>query len=216
MIQPGDTLLFQGDSITDCGRARNIKEPNNPNALGCGYAGHAAAALMRRHPGRPLTCFNRAVSGDRVRDLLGRWQPDCLDLQPTVLSLLIGVNDMWRTKDQADTSPPQVYEDHLRQLLQQTKEALPDIRLIVGEPFVTRTGAVTDDWFPEFDQRRAIACKLADEFDAAWVPFQNTFDSALTNEADDPAVWAHDGIHPTPAGHQLMAEAWLAAADPDA
>ncbi|MEM6394433.1 MAG: SGNH/GDSL hydrolase family protein [Planctomycetota bacterium] len=208
MTHPAHTLLFQGDSITDCGRRRAHTGPNYAEALGCGYASHAAAALLQNHPDT-YTIYNRGVSGDRVRDLLARWQTDCLDLQPDTLSLLVGVNDMWRTKDQGDDSPPQLYAEHLRQLLDQTRSALPGCRLIVCEPFVTRTGVVTDDWFPAFDERRALTRSVANEFDTDWVPFQSVFNQALADQHPDPAYWAHDGVHPTPAGHQLMAHAWL-------
>ncbi|MEM6552718.1 MAG: SGNH/GDSL hydrolase family protein [Planctomycetota bacterium] len=205
---PTHTLLFQGDSITDAGRDRDTPTANHLAALGNGYAKRAATTLLHDHP-NTFTIYNRGISGHRVRDLIDRWQPDCIDLQPTTLSLLIGVNDMWRTKDAGDTSTPQDFADHLRQLLDQTRTALPDTRVIVCEPFVLRTGKVTDDWFPEFDDRRALCRAVADDFNTDWVPFQSVFNDAIANDNPDPAHWAGDGVHPSVAGHQLMANAWL-------
>ncbi|MEM1213307.1 MAG: SGNH/GDSL hydrolase family protein [Planctomycetota bacterium] len=206
--QTAHTVLFQGDSITDAGRDRDTPDANHPGALGNGYAKLAGSALLQDQPDA-FAVYNRGISGNRVRDLIDRWQPDCIDFQPTTLSLLIGVNDMWRTKDQGDTSTPQDFADHLRQLLDLTRTALPDTRVIVCEPFVTRTGHVADDWFPEFDERRALTRVIADEFKTDWVPFQSVFNDAIAHDNPDPAHWAGDGVHPSDAGHQLMADAWL-------
>ncbi|MEE3199997.1 MAG: GDSL-type esterase/lipase family protein, partial [Planctomycetota bacterium] len=101
------------------------------------------------------------------------------------------------------------YEKGFNELIEQTREALPDTRLVICEPFVLRCGAVTDKWFPEFDQRRAAAVRVAEKAKATWVPFQEIFDAAL-NDAP-PAYWAGDGVHPSMAGHMKMAMAWIEA-----
>ena len=90
-------VVFQGDSVTDAGRNRDRADPNQPAGLGSGYSGMATGELLGSGPGSPWYCYNRGVSGDKVFQLAARWQQDCLDLRPDVLSILIGVNDFWHT-----------------------------------------------------------------------------------------------------------------------
>mgnify|MGYP006427675209 CR=1 FL=1 len=202
-----ERILFIGDSITDTGRNRSIEPPNESGALGCGYALFTAARLLADHCGQQLEIFNRGVGGDRVTEMAGRWQQDCLDLQPTLLSVLIGVNDTWHRFGARGGVELDEYERVYRDLLTRAGASLEPLRLVLCEPFALRTGRVTERWFPEFDQRREIVRKLADEFDAAFVPFQDVFDRAC--EKAPAPYWAGDGVHPTLAGHQRMADCWL-------
>jgi lysophospholipase L1-like esterase len=204
---PRGLILFQGDSITDCGRARDVTEPNRAAALGTGYPLLLAASLLAGHPDRGYAFLNRGVSGNRVPDLQARWQHDTLDLQPAVLSILIGVNDLWHKIMGQSTGTVAEYEDGYGTLLSQTRSALPGVRLVVLEPFVLRTGAVTDAWFPEFDERRAAAQRVAHAAGAIFVPLHDMF-QRLARRAS-PAYWAADGVHPTPAGHGAIARVWL-------
>lgn len=202
-------IVFQGDSITDAGRHRDGKQANSPYALGSGYAGIAAAQLLGEHPGSPWQCYNRGVSGDKVFQLAERWETDCLDLTPDVLSILIGVNDFWHTLTHDYDGTAETYERDYRALLDRTREALPEVRLIIGEPFVLMDGAAVeaDQWRPAFDAYRAAARRVADEYGTAWIPYQTIFDEALRQAPV--SYWAPDGVHPSPAGHYLMAQAWL-------
>jgi len=204
-----DILLFQGDSITDCKRDREATEPDQPAGLGRGYAMMAAAAVRAYSTG--VTVYNRAVGGNEVGDLLGRWDADCVELKPTVVSVLIGVNDFWRKMDSGKPTTVEGYDAELGELLDRTRAALPAARLIVGEPFVLRVGAVTDAWYPEFDERRAVAKRQAERVGARWVGYQAVFDRACNRAPAE--YWADDGVHPTLAGHRLMADAWLRAAE---
>jgi lysophospholipase L1-like esterase len=206
-LRERERILFIGDSITDTGRDRSIEPPNEPGALGCGYALFTAARLLADHCGQQLEIFNRGVGGDRVTEMAARWQHDCIDLQPTLVSVLIGVNDTWHGFGSRGGVELDEYERSYRDLLTQARTALEPLRLVLCEPFVLRTGQVTEQWFPEFDQRREIVRKLAKEFDAAFVPFQDVFDRAC--EESPASYWAGDGVHPTLAGHQRMAECWL-------
>ena len=199
-------IVFQGDSITDCGRDRNSKDANTAGALGNGYALFAAAASLAARPDKELKFFNRGISGNKVPDLEQRWRTDTLDLQPDVLSILIGVNDFWHKLDHGYTGTVLDYEDQYTKLLDETRRALPKVYLIVFEPFVLRTGAVTDRWFPEFDQRRAVAARVAAHANATFVPLQTIFDRKV--RSSPPEYWAADGVHPTPAGHALIANEW--------
>ena len=205
-LKPGSVVLFQGDSITDAGRSRNNKGPNSTAGLGRGYPYLLAGALLADHPEARLEIYNRGISGNKVPDLAQRWQEDAVDLKPAVLSILIGVNDIWHKLAGRYDGTVADYETGYRELLLRTRKEIPGVRIIVCEPFVLRCGAVNDGWFPEFDQRRAVARKLADELGLALVPFQSMFDEAAKQAP--PSYWAGDGVHPTLAGHALMAKRW--------
>jgi lysophospholipase L1-like esterase len=203
----GSVILFQGDSITDSGRDRTVTEPNLARALGTGYPLLIASQLLRDRPDAGLRIFNRGISGNTVPDLDARWQADALDLRPDILSILIGVNDIWHKLNGNYTGTVEQYESGYNALLERTKSQLPGARLVVLEPFVLRTGAVTDAWFPEFDARRAVAARVAERAGATFVPLHGLFEQ-LSHQAP-PAYWAADGVHPTVAGHGVIARTWL-------
>jgi len=207
MIRNGDLILFQGDSITDAGRARDIAQPNA--GLGTGYAFLAASRLLASRPADDLRFLNRANSGNRIVDLYARWREDALNLRPNLISILIGINDTWHEfTRQAGVALPK-FERLYRQLLTETREALPEVRLVLCEPFALPCGVVTREWMPDVEARQAVTRKLATEFSATHVEFQKLFDRA---QAHAPAAyWAADGVHPTHAGHQRMADEWLSA-----
>lgn len=204
-LSPSATVvLFQGDSITDCGRNRGAAEPNAAGALGNGYPLLVAGAALASHPDRGLKFFNRGISGNKVPDLEQRWDADTIALKPDVLTILIGVNDFWHKLGGGYGGTVKDYEDQYTALLVRTRQALPQLRLVVLEPFVLRCGAVDDRWFPEFDQRRAAAARVAAGARATFVPLQSMFDQRSTMAP--PEYWAADGVHPTPAGHAVIAE----------
>lgn len=201
-------ILFQGDSITDAGRSRNDEgSANHEQALGNGYPMLLAHSLLRDYPDRNLQIYNRGISGNKVPDLDARWQSDCLDLAPALLSILVGVNDIWHKLAGNYDGDVADYEAGFAALLRRTRVALPDVTIVVCEPFALRCGAVDERWFPEFDERRAAARRVAETADALWVPFQEVFDNAV-DEGSDPEYWAGDGVHPSMAGHSLMEQAW--------
>jgi lysophospholipase L1-like esterase len=214
LVARGDVILFQGDSITDAGRSRDPAKANAPNnqlGMGNGYAWLAGVELLVGHPGDGLKTFNRGISGHKVFQLAERWQADCLDLKPNLLSILIGVNDFWHTLDPklGYKGTVEVYERDFQALLERTRKSLPKVKLVICEPFVLRCGAVNDRWFPEFDRYRAAAQRVAKSQHATFVPFQTMFDQAV--KYAPPEHWAGDGVHSTPAGASLMAYFWLKA-----
>ncbi len=210
MIEPGSVILLQGDSITDSGRDRKRQDnANDARAMGRGYALLAAAQLLAEQRDTELKIYNRGNSGNKVFQLADRWDKDCLALKPDVVSILIGVNDIWHKLGGRYDGTVEIYERDYRALLERTRRELPEVKLIVCEPFVLRCGAVNDTWFPEFDSYRTAAKNVAKAFNAVFVPFQTVFDKAIQDTP--PAHWAADGVHPTMAGAQLMAQAWLAA-----
>jgi len=209
MIAPGQTILFQGDSITDAGRNKSDNAVNSQPALGNGYAWLAAAQLLIDRPEDELKILNRGISGNKVYQLADRWQADCLDLKPDVLSILIGVNDYWHKMKHNYDGTLEKYENDYRALLQRTKDVLPNVKLIVCEPFVLESGEIDDAWIENFEGYRAAAEHVAESFDATFVPFQSMFDLAV--KIAPPARWAGDGVHPSNDGAALMAHWWLKA-----
>ncbi|HUH32453.1 MAG TPA: SGNH/GDSL hydrolase family protein, partial [Daejeonella sp.] len=206
-LEKNDVVLFQGDSITDAGRNRKTTDANIQNGLGGGYAFLAASDLLQNNPTKNLQIFNRGVSGNKVYQLAESWDKDALDLKPDVLSILVGVNDYWHTLSFGYKATVDTYRKDYRALLLRTKDKLPDVKLIIGEPFAVIGTAVTKAWFPAFNEYRVVARELATEFNAAFVPYQSVFDKAL--KVAPGAYWCPDGVHPSVAGAKLMAEAWL-------
>src|SRR5471030_1142437 len=199
-------ILFQGDSITDVGRNRQATGENNAAALGGGYPLIAASQMLRAHPDSALHIFNRGASGDRVPSLQARWETDTIALKPDILSILIGVNDLWHKLNGNSNGTVAEYESQYNALIDSTKAALPSVRLVILEPFVLVTGAVDARWFPEFDDRRAVAQRVAKRVDALFVPLQSMF-TQLAKSAP-PSYWIGDGVHPTIAGHAAIADRW--------
>lgn len=210
-IPKNATILFQGDSITDAGRNRKRADiPNDPRHLGTGYAFNVAAHLLSERPNNSLKCFNRGNSGWKVPQLADSWDRNCIAIKPDLLSVMIGVNDYWHTVafGRKFKGTVQTYERDYRALLKRTVKELPNIKLVICEPYALKCGKhVNDTWFPTFDQYRAVSKKMADEFGALFVPFQSMFEKASKDTPLD--FWAGDGIHPSGPGAQLMALEWL-------
>lgn len=201
-------ILFQGDSITDAGRDKRQESPNTSSGLGSGYAFLASTDLLGTIPKKNLSCYNRGIGGDKVFQLAERWETDCLNLKPDILSILIGVNDFWHTLDFDYGGTAKTYEEDFRQLLKSTNKVLPDTKLIIGEPFALRDGsAVNEAWYPNFPKYQKAAKAIAKDFGAAFIPYQNIFDAA--SKEVSATYWSEDGVHPTLAGSHLMAKAWL-------
>jgi lysophospholipase L1-like esterase len=207
LLKTNEVILFQGDSITDSGREKEKQDPNSARSFGAGYAFLAASNVLNEFASKELSIYNRGISGNKVYQLSDRWQKDCFDLQPKLLSILIGVNDFWHAIDGKYNGTVIKYENDFRQLLTLTKKMLPDVKLVVGEPFaVLGCSAVTEKWYPGFDEYRLAAKNLAEEFAAIFIPYQKVFDEAQKYAPGK--YWTADGVHPSMAGASLMAEAW--------
>ncbi|MBC7888260.1 MAG: SGNH/GDSL hydrolase family protein [Ferruginibacter sp.] len=203
----GSTFLFQGDSITDGNRTRN----NDWNhVMGHGYQYIIASKLWYDFPKKGFHFFNRGISGNKVTDLAARWQKDTLDLKPDVLSILIGINDLSAFMNGNKNFGAAQYEDGYRALLKQTKEQFPNIQFVLCEPFILPVGKVKEKWEEysnELEKRREIVKQLSVEYNAVFVAFQDVFNKALSKAPAEYWIW--DGIHPMPAGHELMAREWI-------
>ncbi|MGF7400154.1 SGNH/GDSL hydrolase family protein [Thermoanaerobacterium thermosaccharolyticum] len=201
LLKDNDIVLFQGDSVTDVGRIRE-----NPDDLGYGYPNIIASLFAALHPEINVKFLNRGVSGDRVRDLKNRWTTDCLDLKPTVVSILIGINDTWRNYDSHDYTSPEKFEEDYRYILAKTKEEL-NAKIIMMEPFVLPEPEDRKAWRVDLDPKIHVVRKLAYEFGAYFIPLDGIM--AQFSIIKDPLFWTVDGVHPTNAGHALIAKEWL-------
>ena len=203
-------ILFQGDSITDCGRRTGGGCGYETEGVGPGYPGLLKSRILRDHPDRDdIEFVNRAISGNRIVDLYARWKADALNLAPDILSILVGVNDSWH-EEHGNGVEPERAERIYRELLAWTKEKLPAVRLVLLEPFTLPFGAA-EHLAAEVRVRGAYTKKLAEEFGATFIPLQSLFDEAC--RTSKPQHWSADGVHLLPAGHQLVADAWLAAVE---
>ena len=206
MIKTGTTILFQGDSISDINRSVEVKEANHNRALGIGFCNYIAARLLRERPAGKLKFYNKSIGGNRIVDLYARWKIDAINLKPDLISILIGINDTWHKFSKQNGVEPKRYETVYRMLLEDTREQLPQVELVLCEPFAYKCGVVTEEWIGELSQRQQIVKKLAEEFGAIFVPFQSALDKVL--EYAPPEYWLGDGVHPTMAGHWLLSECW--------
>ena len=203
----GFTFLFQGDSITDGNRSRN----NDWNHLmGHGYVYLISSRLWYAFPQKDLHFVNRGISGNTTTDLLQRWNEDVIAIKPNVVSILIGINDVAAFVDGDSSFDAAHFETNYRNLLEQTQQQLSGVQLVLCQPFALPVGKVKEKWNDyqnEVGSRQQIVKKLAKENNAIYVPFQEAFNEALKKAPADYWVW--DGIHPMPAGHELMARTWL-------
>ena len=179
--------------------------------LGPGYPGMIAARLACDRPDIEWNFINRGISGNRIVDLYARWKTDCINLSPDILSILIGVNDTWHHFALNNGVEVPRYARFYRELLAWTREALPQVRFILMDPFVCPDVNDRNIFVPELIGRRKVIAELVKEFDAVHIPLQDLFDQAFTRAPQ--AHWAADGVHPTPAGHQMITDAWIQAAE---
>lgn len=195
------TFLFQGDSITDACR----EDDDRINCgLGKGYPLLVAADFLKNR--KDDFCFlNRGQSGDRVTDIYARIKEDIINLKPDCMSILVGVNDVSHELTMQCGVDEMKYEKIYSMLIEEVITALPDIQIIILEPFVLR-GTATEALWEQFDcevRKRAEAAKrVAEKFDLRFVPLQKLFDEAVADSNAE--YWSADGVHPTYAGHQLI------------
>lgn len=194
------TILLTGDSITDAGRDRS-----DLTSLGSGYAALIGEAL----PGR--TVINTGIGGNRVVDLQARWDADVLAHSPSVLSIKIGINDTWRRYDSGDPTAVEDFEAGYRDLVTRAQAAGIE-RIMLVEPFLlpvtTEQWSWREDLDPKIQAVRRIAYDLGTDYVATDGPLAQRAAALGTGGA---AALAHDGVHPTPQGHRLLADLWLAA-----
>jgi lysophospholipase L1-like esterase len=201
------TLLFYGDSITDSGR--DYKTQDALGSLGAGYVSLIRAQLGFRRPSVNRQVLNMGINGNRVYDLEKRLEADVLAHNPAVVTILIGVNDTWRRFDSNVLSPAADFLDAYRRILVQiTTRVTPRPQLVLMEPFLLPYPEDRRGWRGDLDPRITIVRDLAVEFQADLIPLDGMFSAAATRAPA--SYWLRDGVHPSPAGHALIADAWLA------
>ncbi|HEY8458345.1 MAG TPA: SGNH/GDSL hydrolase family protein [Actinopolymorphaceae bacterium] len=198
-VPRGGRVLFIGDSITDAGR-----DKSRENHLGSGYAMMAAAWFTAANPEHHATFLNRGVSGDRVRDLVRRWESDCLELGPDVVSILIGINDTWRRYSDGEATPIDEFERDYRRMLVSVREEL-DADLVLVEPFLIPVNEDQQAWRADLGPKVDVIRRLAREFGASCLAVESDF----IRPGVPTSVWTDDGVHLTQAGHALLAQRWL-------
>ena len=204
------TLVFMGDSITDCGRTTS-NDPGPNSGFGPGYPNLIGSKLLGEQPELNWSIYNRGISGNRIVDLYARWKIDTLNLKPDYISILIGVNDVWHEKARQNGVDTPRFEQFYKMLLDWSLQALPNVKFILMEPFVLPFGAVSGpDWIEEVAERGRVVRQIAQDYKAVFLPVQSILNDALKRAPQE--YWLVDGVHPQPAGHQLIAEAWLEAA----
>lgn len=199
-------ILFQGDSITDAGRNADC---GSQVSIGQGYALMISGELGAKYPGL-YTFENRGISGDRIVDIYSRIKVDMWNLKPDLVSILIGVNDVWHEVDNRNGVDARRFENVYRMLIEDTLQALPNGKLMLMEPFVLKGSETVQHWeafHTGVAERAEIVHRLAREYSLFFVPLQRKLDNACLNY--DPSYWLPDGVHPSPAGHRLIADAWL-------
>lgn len=206
-------ILFQGDSITDCGRNREVD-----TSYGVGYANMVTAALSAAEPYK-YTFYNRGISGNRVVDLFARIKIDMINLKPDYMSILVGVNDVWHEYTRQNGVSTEKYELVYSMMIEELLQELPNLKLMILEPFVLPGSATENtqehpqrwEYFTAEVKLRAEAAKrIANKYNLPFVPLQEMFNAANA-DAPEQGYWLRDGVHPSPAGHELIKRQWLKA-----
>ena len=194
-LKDNDIFLFQGDSITDCNRDRNL-----PDSLGSGYPIKVAGEFNMKHSKLNVKFYNRGISGDRTSDLMARWNEDCIALNPTVVCVFVGINDTLRRYDRNLPVSPEEFENNYRFILDKTKKLTE--RIIIIEPFLLPVSKELEKYREDLDPKIAVVRKLALEYNAKFLPLDGLMNAAYIKKSGD--WWSFDGIHPSNAGHALI------------
>ncbi|MDD2417640.1 MAG: SGNH/GDSL hydrolase family protein [Oscillospiraceae bacterium] len=194
-------LLFQGDSITDAGRDRV-----DPHRLGNGYPNFTAELINTKFSDINWEFINLGISGNRVIDLVDRRQKDFIDIQPDIVSVLIGVNDTWRAFDNNDPTTAEKFEANYRLLLEDIKKNT-NAKIIMIEPFLLHNEPNKDKWRSDLNPKIDAVRRLAREFADIFIPMDGIFAAACID--NPPEYWAADGVHPTKEGAKFIAENYL-------
>ncbi len=208
VFREGARVLFQGDSITDGGRERGGRYPDH--ALGHGYPYLIAARYGGHFPELKLNFFNRGISGNKLSDMAGRWQGDAIALKPDVISILIGINDVWHNIAANREIKYEEIEQNYDKLLGDTLSSLPGVKIVLCEPFLLKGQANQnkwEQWEAATKRIQQMVARLGEKHKLPVVGFQKVFDDACRRAPAE--YWLFDGVHPCWAGHQLMADEWL-------
>ena len=203
-------ILLYGDSITDAGRNKEARSSDVPYAYGYGYPTFIAGELYSKDPEK-YTVLNRGISGNRIVDLYSRIKCDVWNEKPDVLSILIGINDIWHELNYQNGVELDRFDKVYRMLIEDTKKVLPDVKIMLIEPFVLK-GKATEDKFEGFTEvyrYSAAIKKIAEDYSCVFVPVQDKLSEAAEKHGAE--HYLYDGVHPMLAGAKLIADEWLKA-----
>lgn len=207
MDSDGLVFLFQGDSITEGGRSYD----NDWNhIMGQSFPYLISSRLWYDYRDKNMMFYNRGISGNRIQDLEDRWQKDTLDLKPDVLTILIGVNDVIAVVEDWNPGTIKQVEDIFRRILDQTKATLPNTLVVLCEPFILPLGWVKkkpEVWITEIKKHQELVKTLSDEYGTLFLKLQEPFNEVCKNMPANYWIW--DGVHPMPAGHELISRIWI-------
>lgn len=204
-LHTNDTLLFIGDSITDVGRDRQ-----DPHHMGHGFAFLIASYLQAHYPEKRLNFFNRGIGGDKLIDVKNRWEEDCLELNPDIVTLMIGINDTWNNPNKhvpLSDEELEEFENNYRSLLKSLHQRT-DSRVILMEPFVLPYPKDRLTWREDLNKRIDIVRKMAKEYQTELIPLDGLLNAAGIKYGFS-YYTGDDGVHPTLAGHGTIAKIWL-------
>ena len=200
-------ILFYGDSITDALRDREAPT-GSLFSYGFGYVNQIAGRLLKEEPEK-YQIINTGISGNRIVDLYSRIKQDCWNHEPDVLSILVGINNIWHEVSRNNGVELDRFEKVYDMLLEDTIKRLPNVKIIICEPFVLH-GTATNDDFDKFNEIRTYAKvikKLAEKYNAYFLPLQEIFDNYAKNHEE--TYYLFDGVHPNIPGASVIADEWL-------
>lgn len=224
----GPRVLFIGDSITDGGWGGGDAKPSSErnhwdmnHIFGSGYMYLCATYYMANFPEKEYEFFNRGISANTLKDLKDRWEEDIIKEKPDILSVLIGTNDInnYMYSGNNNSFDFKTWENDYRLLLDRALRANPKLKLVLGAPFVSKTGSMRKS--KDYEKRDSlirrcgsIVEKIAKDYNAVYLPYQDMFDQVIKKyPTSKDTYWIWDGIHPTPAGHKKMADLWIQEVD---
>ena len=197
-------ILFFGDSITDALRDR--EHDFWLGSYGCGYVRDIAVRLMESD--NAIAIYNRGISGDKVTDLHLRFEQDVLNVEPDLLSILVGVNDVWHEVKHQNGTPIDIFENTYTKIIEQAMEKLPKTQIVLLEPFVLEGNATSEkfDQFLKVKEYAEVVKRLALKYGLPFIKLQTIFDKATENTPS--YLYLSDGVHPTILGAKLIADEW--------
>jgi acyl-CoA thioesterase I len=200
ILTDNSTILFQGDSITDAGRKNNHNE-----SLGDGYVMLTTAWLSALYPEYHMKFYNRGVDGNRIGDLRHRWEKDYSEIRPSLVSILIGINDVLGKPFWKSSTPTERFQSDYKSILEQTQQLR--CQTVLLEPFLLNSTRNFLELNEELNKKIEVVREIAREFETKLIPLNDIFTKACISRV--PSFWSLDGVHPTLAGHALIAQSWI-------
>lgn len=199
-------ILFQGDSITYANRIKMIK-----SSLGVGYCSMIGKYIKNNY-GEKITCLNKGIYGDTTTRLKKRWIRDSIEINPDILSILIGVNDCWRRYDRGIVTTIEQFTENYDYILKQSVESNENLSLVILSPFLIPLSRRQEEWFEDLNPKIKVVEELANKYNAIYIPLNDIFKEIVSNGVNARTL-TRDGVHPTQKGHKIIAKTWIKAMD---